>query len=31
MPGRAIQVYTPPWVTNPGDPQWAGGSTTSVA
>lgn len=30
-PSHAIQVFTPPWVASPGDPQWAGGSTTSVA
>lgn len=24
----AIHVFDPPWVTNPSDPQWAGGSTT---
>ncbi len=31
MPSRAISDFTPPWVANPGDPQWAGGSITSVA
>ncbi len=25
----AIHVFDPPWVQNPTDPQWAGGSTTS--
>ena len=30
-PSRAIQDFTPPWVANPSDPQWAGGSTTSVS
>jgi hypothetical protein len=29
-PALAIHVFNPPWVVNPNDPQWAGGSTTSA-
>lgn len=28
-PAFAIHVFDPPWVTNPTDPQWQGGVTTS--
>jgi len=31
VPAFAIQVFQPPWVVNPNDPKWAGGSTTSEA
>ena len=30
-PAWAIPDFTPPWVVNPTDPKWAGGSTTSQA
>ncbi len=28
-PAWALPIFTPPWVANPSDPMWQGGSTTS--